>query len=82
MGEYTSCSLHLRVDSVAHWATLHEDDGVVAILASNRCRQAQNEPTSSATCNELKAHCGEMVAFVHDEMTVVTDEVADYSVAN
>jgi hypothetical protein len=55
---------------------------VVALLASKRCRQAQDEPTPSATCNELKAHCGEMVAFVHEEMTVVSDEVADYTVAN
>ena len=68
MRERARCSLHLRVDFVTHWATLHEDDGVVAILASNRCGQPQHEPTASAACDELKAHCGNggnRPAFLH-----------------
>jgi len=48
--------LHLRVDFVTHLATLHKDDGVVAILATVADRPNTNRPLAQrATSSKLTA---------------------------
>jgi hypothetical protein len=67
---------------VADWATLHEDDGVVPILPSDRGGQPENELGFGASGDALEADCGQMMTFIDDEMPVLGDEVVDFAIPN
>ena len=47
--------LGARIDAVTYRAALHEDDRVVAVLARDCRRQAENMPGLGATGGELEA---------------------------
>ena len=62
--------LRSGIDAVAYRAALHEDDGMVAILARDRRRQTQNVPGLGATGRELEADGRQVMALVDDEVTI------------
>lgn len=47
--------LHTRVDPVSDGAALHEDDGMMPILASDRRGQAEDVSRLRASRHQLKA---------------------------
>ena len=56
--------------------------GMVAILARDRRRQARDELRLSLAGNLLEALGGEMVAFVHNQMSIVAHEIIDDAVSD
>jgi hypothetical protein len=76
------CRLGPCVDAVAHRPALHEDDGVVPVLARDSRRQAKDMPCLRATGGEFKADRRKVVAFIDDEMTVGTDQIGYLALAN
>lgn len=74
--------LRFCVHLAADWPALPEDDGVMTILAGDRRRQPTNEPRLGATCDLLNAACGQMVAFVDDEVSILGEGIVDGSFTN
>ena len=72
----------LRVNSVPYWATLHEDDWVVSILASHRRGQPKYELSLCPSRYEFETVCRQMVAFIHDHVPVVGYAVVDNALAD
>ena len=75
MRDASFSGLGARIDTVSNGAALHEDDGMVAVLASDRRGQSENKSRLRAPRHQLKARRREMMAFVNDEMTVIRDKV-------
>ena len=80
--------MRLGIDPKSDRAALHEDDEVVSVLAGDRCRQSEDVASLRASCrrhasgmgDEFKAYGGQMVAFVHNQVPVVADEIAHHAV--
>jgi hypothetical protein len=66
-------SLGSGIDAVAHRTALHEDDGMVAILARDRCRQTKNMPGLGATGGKFEADGRQVMALVDDDVTIRPD---------
>lgn len=82
VGEGACGGLLAGIDSVSDGAALHEDDGMVSVLAGDGGGEAEDEFGFCASGDEFEALCGEVVAFVDDEVAVVGDEVFDHALAN
>ena len=61
---------------------LHEYDRVVSILASDGRRKAENEAGFTAACHKLEAHGRQMVAFINDEVTIASDKIRHFTLAD
>jgi hypothetical protein len=82
MVKWPEYGLRFCVYLVADWPALHEDDGVMTILAGDRRRQPGNEPCLSAPCDLLEALRGQMVTLIDDEMSILADSIVDDSLTN
>ena len=58
---------------MTHGTALHEDDRMVAVLARDGGGQPRDESRLRPTDDLLEALGGQMMAFIHDEMTVFSD---------
>jgi hypothetical protein len=67
--------LDARLDTVADRSTLHENDGMMTILARDRSGQTQDVSRLRTSRHQLKARRREMMALVNDEMTVVRHQI-------
>ena len=63
------------IDPVTNRPALHEDDRMVAILAADGRGQACDIPGLRPADDLLEALSGQVVAFVNDEMSIVSDDV-------
>ncbi|EXI75345.1 MAG: hypothetical protein AW07_01246 [Candidatus Accumulibacter sp. SK-11] len=63
-------------------SALHEDDRVMPVLAGHGRRQAKDIPGLRSPDQLLKARRRQVMAFVHDQMTVVPDTVIDHAGAD
>ncbi len=64
-------------DAKANLAALHEDNRMVTILSRWRCGQPKNVLRFDLPHDLLEAECGEVVALVHNDMTIVRYKVLD-----
>ena len=65
-----------------HRPALHEDDRMMAVLASDRGGQSQDESRLGPADDLLEAAGREMVALVDDEMTVLRHAILDDALAH
>ncbi len=72
----THGSLMSGIDSIANWSALHEDDGMMSVFSSQRGGQAGHEFGLRLTDDLLKAGSGQMMAFIYDEMSIISHEIA------
>ena len=72
--ERTGGRLRLGIDAMTHRAALHEDDRMVAVLAGDGGGQARDESGLRPADDLLEALGGQMVALIHDQMSVVSDD--------
>jgi hypothetical protein len=63
--------LRASVNAVPHGAALHEDDGVMPVLAGDRRGQAEDVSRLRAPRHQLKARRREVMALVKNQMTVI-----------
>ena len=65
--------LHLlpRVGSVSNWPTLHEDDGLVSILADGRGSQTIDARCPNSFQHALKVDGRNMMALVNDDHAII-----------
>ena len=77
MVEGTCRRLRSGVYPVTHGTALHEDDGMVAVLASDSCRQSQDESRLCLTRHLLKAVGRQVVALVDDQMAVLSHAIVN-----
>src|SRR5439155_694949 len=74
--------LRLRADAMPHRAALHEDDRMMTIFPSDRCRQSRDESRFRAPDDLFKAVGRQMVALVYDQMTICGDAIVDDAIAD
>ena len=67
--------LCLGIDPMTNRPALHEDDRMVAILAGDGRGQARDELRLRPADDLLEALSGQVVAFVNDEMSIVSHDV-------
>lgn len=65
-------SIHAEAD----WAALHEDDRMMPVLPHRRRREAEDVARFHLPHHRLEAERGKMMAFIHDDVAVVGDEIA------
>ena len=65
------------VHSMANRSALHEDDGVVAVLARDGRRQAHDEPRLGLARHLLEAVRGQVMTFVDDQVAVLGHAIRD-----
>ena len=70
-------SLGLGIDTIAHWAALHEDDRMVAILARDGGGEPQHISCLRATRDELETDGRKMVALVDNQVAIIADQIID-----
>ena len=73
--ERTGGRLCPGIDPMTNRPALHEDDRMVAILAGDGRGQARDEPGLRPADDLLETLSGQVVAFVNDEMSIVSNEV-------
>ena len=73
--------LRLGVDPMTNRSALHEDDRMVPVFASDRGGQARDELCLCLADDLLETVRGQVVAFVHDEMSVIADQIIHDSLA-
>ena len=67
---------------MTHWATLHEDDRVMPVLAGDSRRQSGDIPRLRSAGDKLKACSGQVMALIDDKMAVVGNDIVDFALAN
>ncbi len=82
VGEGAGVGLLPGFNAVTDGSALHEDDGVVAVLAGDGGGQAGDVSRLGAAGDEFETAGGEVVAFVDDEVAVVGDAVVHGAFAN
>lgn len=75
MFERSSGRLHSRIHPMADRTTLHEDDGMVAVLAGNGRRQPNDEPRLDLAGDLLEAVGRHVMALVNDHMAVISHAI-------
>ena len=70
------------VDPVPHRAALHENNGMMAVLARHRGGQAGDEAGLGAARHQLETARGEMMALVHHQMAVSGHQIVDLALAH
>ena len=80
--EWSRSLLALCVNAMADRAALHEDDRMMAVLASNRRGQTGDEFRFGSPCHQLEAMGGKMVAFIDDQMPITANAIIYHSLAN
>src|SRR3989304_7725823 len=78
----TCCRLRFCIDSMSNRTTLHENDWMMTVFASHGGRQARNELGLCLPHDLLEAVCGQMVAFVDDQVSVFSHQVIDRSLSH
>ena len=74
--------LGLGVHAMTHRSTLHEDNRMVPVLAGHCRGQPQHIPRLRAPRDQFEAKRGQMMTFIHDEMTVASDLVRHLRLAH
>ena len=77
MPERSRGRLRSCVHPMANRPALHEDDGMVAILARDCRRQSRNESRLGPAHHLLEAVCRNVMTFVNDEMTVIRHAIVN-----
>lgn len=75
VGEGAFGGLLAGIDPMSDGTALHEDDGMVSVLAGDGGGEAEDKFGFGASGHEFEALRREVVAFVDDEVAVVGDEV-------
>src|SRR5207302_1578026 len=82
VGKRTPDRLRLRADTMSHRAALHEDDRMMPILASDRCRQSRDKLSLRAPDDLFEAVGRQMMALVYDQMAIFANAVFDDAFAH
>ena len=80
--EWPGHCLRLRVHAVAHRPALHENNGMVAVLAFHGRRQPDDEPRFGPARHLLEALRGEVMALVDDQLAIVSDLVGNHALVD
>lgn len=72
----------LPIHSMPDWTALHEYDRMVSFFAGYRCRQAGYEFCRRPARDEFEALSGQMMAFINDQVNIITDAVLDDAFTN
>jgi len=75
MLEGPDCRLLFGINTVSHRPALHEDDRVMSVFASHRCRKSGDGLRLGLPDDLLEAGGREVVAFIHDQMPITGDHV-------
>jgi hypothetical protein len=67
---------------MTHRSALHEDNRMVSILAGHGRGQSQDIPRLGAPRDLFEAKSGQMMTFIHDEMTVARDLIRHLRLAD
>ena len=67
--------LRASINAVSHGAALHEDDGMVPILAGDGRGQAEDIARLRPAGHQLKTRRRKVMALVNDQMTVVRYQI-------
>src|SRR5512145_1274835 len=62
---------------VTYWAALHKNYRLVSIFARHSCRQTSNVFGLALADHLLKADRRNMVALIHNQVTVIANDVTD-----
>lgn len=82
VGEGAFGGLLTGIDGVSDGAALHEDDGMVAVLAGDGGGKSEDEFGLCPADREFETLRREVMAFIDDDVPVVGDEVFDDAFAN
>ena len=74
--------LGLGIDPMTNRPALHEDDRMVAILAGDGRGQARDKLRLRPADDLLETLSGQVVAFVNDEMSIVSHQVTHHVLAH
>ena len=77
MPEGAGGGLRLRIDRMPHRPALHDNDRMVAVLASDRGGEPQDEPGLGPADDLLEAPGRQMVTLVHDDLAVLRHAILD-----
>ena len=77
MFEWTRECLFLCIHPVTNRSALHDDDRMMTVLASDSLRQAHDEASLRLPRYGLETVGRKVMAFVHDDVSVVGDAVID-----
>jgi hypothetical protein len=69
-----SCLL-LGIDPISNGSALHENDRMMTVFSSDGGRETGDESGLGPADDLLETGRGEMVAFVHDEMSIISDQI-------
>jgi hypothetical protein len=70
------------INPMPHRAALHEDDRVMAIFACQRGGQAGHEFCFGLADHQLEVLSGQVMTFIHDQVTVIRDPIIDCPLVN
>ena len=82
MREGACCCLSLGINPIANRPALHEDDRMMAVLACDSCGQSEHVASVAAARDQFKAHGGQVVAFIDDEVAIIADNVIHFTIAH
>src|SRR5947208_3238272 len=75
MGKGAPVRLSLGAHPMSHRAALHPDDRMVPVLSRYGCGQTQNKSGFRAPHDLFETMSRQMMAFVHDQVTVFANEI-------
>ena len=80
--ERARCRLCASIYLMSNRTALHEDDRMVAVLACDGCRQANDESGFGLAYHLLETVRRQMMALIDDHVAVIGDEVIDHALAD
>ena len=75
-------SLRSGMNLMPYGAALHEDDGMVPVFSGDGCRQTDDIARLRSARDKLKTRRRQVVAFVDDQLAVVSHDVVDLAVSD
>ena len=72
--------LSAGIDAMPNGATLHENNGMVPILAGDGRRQAKDVPRLRSTRDHFETACRQMMALVDHKVTIIPYQVGHFAV--
>src|SRR5882672_6958000 len=82
MSKWTRRCLLPSVDTMPDRPALHEDDGMMAVLARDGGGEAGNELGLGPARNQFKAASRHVMTFIHHQMPVGANSIIHYAPAN
>ena len=82
MFELSSGFLALRMHLIPDRSALHVDDRLMPVTPIRRSGQADNIACLDLVQDAFEGYCGEMMALIHDHLTITSDNITDFILSN